>query len=163
MFQAGDRRGQAQSDGRSVVDQANLDFIQKTLQNGMVQGQGTLGEGFGGEHHQADAIGGAAVDESPDHFLGGFQSIQGVEIQGPHTTADVQGQYDVDPLSLHLLTVVGNPWSGGGNNQQYEPKSRQYRQHGGQARPETGALFTQQPQPGMPHGGRIAPLFKADP
>ncbi len=56
MFQPGHRGGQTQPDSGPVIDQAHLDFLQETLQDGVIHRQGTLRKSPSGENDQADTI-----------------------------------------------------------------------------------------------------------
>ena len=105
-----DAGGDRRTDGRTVVDAADVHTFQILFQPIMIESNGTHQIRGTGEGDEADAIVGPFLDELRDHRFDHVDAIDPLivdqEIQRLHRAGHVQTQHDVDPIGGDLRAAV---------------------------------------------------------
>ena len=122
------RIGQAQSDGRTILDQTAVDAVEQVDEHGMVGGQGTLCETLSGKDHQADVVAMTAGDEGRGNRFGRLQAV-GFEVFGQHTGRDIQRHDYVDALCGSVLPAVHRLGPGQHHDHQGEDQATKRKGH----------------------------------
>jgi len=108
VFQPVYSRGQTKTNGGAIIDEANFHSIEKTVQNRVVQRQGTLGISLGSKNNQTNAVIGTSQNKFSNNFLGCFQAVKRLKIECLHTATDIKGKDNVGLVlfSDHVEKVI---------------------------------------------------------